>query len=109
MRGRHHAGQGEGRHVARAAAGFTDLSHAFFLNLVDTDDGVHGNIAALDRAKLVLELLLGGVDDQLAALTEYELLDLDDAAAVEVEHLEELRELVGGDQGGEVRLHRLRR
>ena len=38
-----------------------------------------------------------------------ELLDLDDAAAVEIEHLEELRELGGGDQGGEVRLHRIRR
>src|SRR5690606_19996510 len=64
---------GERHHVA-ATLGLTDLGRAQALHLVDADDRVHRHEAAYNPLELRLELLLAGVDHQLATLAEDELL-----------------------------------
>src|SRR5690606_21068958 len=67
---------GERRDVA---FGLGNLRRAFLRDLVDADHGMHGNEAALDPVELGLELLLGGIDDDFAALAENQPGNLEEA------------------------------
>src|SRR5688572_33228954 len=59
-----------------------DLADALLPDLVDADDRVQRQVAALDPGKLGLDALLGRVENYAAALPEHQFLDLDEAEEV---------------------------
>src|SRR5688572_32581847 len=55
-----------------------DLADALLPDLVDANDRMQRQVAALDPGKLGLDALLGRVEDHAAALAEHQFLDLDE-------------------------------
>ena len=70
---------GAGNGVTLPASAGGDLADALLLDFVDPQDRVHREIGAPYAGKLGLDALLGRVQHDGAALTEYQALDLDEA------------------------------
>ena len=67
-------GQGQRGDLAFAALDVADAHLAFLLDLVDADDGVHRDVAALDARELALQPLLGRIvyEERVDPVTAHE-------------------------------------
>ena len=61
-----------------AALGLGDLADALLVDLVDSNDRVHWQVASLDALEFRLDLFLGRVEHDGTAFTEHELFDFDE-------------------------------
>src|SRR5690606_12677724 len=55
---------------------FADFGRAFLFHLIDADDRMHWYIGTLNAGKFVFQALFSRVNQQLAALAEYKLFNL---------------------------------
>jgi hypothetical protein len=63
------------RELRNVALELGNLARALLVDLIYTDDGVHGQVSPLDVFELGLDLLLRRIDNDARALAKDELLD----------------------------------
>src|SRR3990167_5461001 len=75
-----HREQGEGRHLLPLQ--LHDLADTLLLDLIDPDDGMHGDVAPGNLVELGLQPLLGWVNHDLAAFAKEEAFNFDESIEI---------------------------
>ena len=82
-------------HLGARGGGLGDPGGPLFFHLVDTNDRMQGDVAALDPGELILEFFFRGIDQNRRPLPKHQLLDFDETPHIALENLpgEDLKHL----------------